>query len=175
MKKEKKKKLVEELSKEITAAKGVVLTSFEGLNSEETAELRKKMRRGKVRYRVVKNTLIKRSLTSDADKGLEPYLQGPVALAICQEDPLKPAKIIKDFIAEHTKMKLMAGMIEGKLMDGKILLAVAALPPREVLLSQVFLRMKSPVYGLVNTLSGVLRKLTGSLQAVKEKKEKDKS
>ena len=48
---------------------------------------------------------------------------------------------------------------------------LASLPPREVLITQILIGMKSPITGFVNTLSGVLRKFVYAVAAIKKAKE----
>jgi large subunit ribosomal protein L10 len=173
MKKQEKTKIIDKLTKELSTARGIVLANFEGLNSSEQADLRKLMRTNKIKFRVVKNTLIKRSFKPESIQGIEPMLKGPVALAISQDDPIAPAKVLKEFLAGHEKIKIRGAFIENKVLSTAETITIAGLPSREVLLSQFIGKLKFPSFVLVCTLSGVLRQFAGVLQAVKEKKEKE--
>ena len=56
-----KLKKVEEISEELSKAKSIFMTDFEGLSVDDMTELRQQFRKAGVKYKIVKNTLAKRS------------------------------------------------------------------------------------------------------------------
>ena len=78
-----KEKQASELSDMISRASFVVFTDFKGLNVAEVTELRVKLRKAKVEYHVVKNTLLKRSINNS---DIEQYLNSPTAIALSYQD-----------------------------------------------------------------------------------------
>ena len=54
------------LETELRAAQSAILVDFKGLNVPQVTELRRQVRAAKGRYRVVKNTLVKRALKGTA-------------------------------------------------------------------------------------------------------------
>ena len=85
---------VESLKEVFDAARSVVLNDFTGLNVEKISALRKLCREAGIEYRVVKNTLAKRSIEGTDAKGLDSHFEGPTALAIGRESENIAAKII---------------------------------------------------------------------------------
>ena len=85
---------VESLAEVFNEAKSVVLNDFTGLDVEKISELRKLCRENGVEYRVVKNTLAKRSLKGTQAEELEAHFVGPTALAIGRDSENVSAKII---------------------------------------------------------------------------------
>ncbi|HEY8416157.1 MAG TPA: 50S ribosomal protein L10, partial [Thermaerobacter sp.] len=93
--------LVEQLTEKLQRAQAVVLTDFRGLNVAATNELRARLRKQGVEYRVVKNTLIRRAAAQAGIEGLDSLLEGPTVVAFGYDDPVVPAReqarFAKDF------------------------------------------------------------------------------
>ena len=95
------------------------------------------MRSG-VEFRVVKNTLARRSIKGTPAEELEQYFDGPTALAISRESENLSAKILVKFAEEYEAApKLKAGVVEGKVIDATEVLALAKLPSKEELMSKL--------------------------------------
>ena len=84
-----------------------------------------------------------------------------------------PAKLLASYAKTKPSFQIKAGFVEGKVLDKQDALALAELPPREVLLAKLAGIMQSPLLGLVVVLQGPLRFFLMALKAVKEKKEQE--
>ena len=168
-----KQSVVSELKGKLSASKGAVLTNYRGLTVAQDTQLRRKLREGGVEYRVVKNTMTRIAAQEIGIEGLDVYLEGPTAIAMCETDPVAPARIISEFIKENKlkSLEVKAGLLEGKVIDADGVKALADLPSREVLLSKALAGMQSPIVGFVNVLQGSLRKFVYALEAVRKQKE----
>ena len=76
-----KEAFVEEFAGKLSEAKGVLLADFSGMDVATATALRNDLRKRNVRYFVVKNTLLRLAARQSGMEALEPYLQGPTALA----------------------------------------------------------------------------------------------
>ena len=173
MKKEEKAVAVAELQEKLSRAKLAIMTECSGLSVNQITELRKQLRGAKAELKVVKNTIAARAVDGTAFIGAKDHFKGPLALTIGYDDPALTAKILRDFIKAEKrdeKMRITVGVLEGKVLQAPQVLAVASLPSREVLLAMLLSAMQGPVRGVVNTLSGVLRKLVGVMVAIQDKK-----
>ncbi len=168
-----KQALVAEMQEKLAGAKGAVLTNYRGLTVAQDTKLRRKLREAGVEYRVVKNTMTRIAATEAGIQGLDVYLEGPTAIAMSTTDPVAPAKVISDFVKENKlqALEVKAGLVEGKVIDAAGVKALASLPPREVLLSQVLAGMQAPISGMVNVLQGTIRNFVYALDAVRRQKE----
>jgi len=146
-----------------------VLTDYRGLDVAEVTELRAKLRDAGVKYKVAKNTLIKRAANELGITDLDKYLEGPTAVAFSAE-PVELAKILVDFAKAHNDLEIKTGLLDKKLVGVEDIKNLAKLPPREVLLAQVVGAMQSPMYGFAGSLSGLLRKFVYALDQIKEQK-----
>ena len=167
-------KKVEEISDSLRQAKGVFLTDFTGLSVEEITQLRREFRKADVSYIVVKNTLAKRSCKEVGLDDMIPYLTGPTGLALANDDPVAPVRVITDFLKQHKNKEnpeIKGAVVEGQMLTAKEAEAMKNIPPRNVLIAQVVGSIAAPLTGLVGGLQGVIRNLVYTLDAVKEKKE----
>ena len=165
-----KKKIVEDLKEKISRAKVMVVSDYLGFTVKEITELRKKLRAEDSELRIVKNTLISRAVVECGFEVLKNYLQGSTAVLLGYRDAVAPLKVLIKHIKESEKGSIRAGIVENKIFDQKELSEIAKLPSREVLLGKVVGGFQAPIFGLVNVLSGPMRKLVYALQAIKEKK-----
>lgn len=163
--------VVAELKEKLEKSRAAVLTDYRGLNVAAMTELRRRMREAGIDYKVVKNTLTRFAVRELGVDELEEFLVGPTAIAFSYEDPVLPAKIIVDFAGEYKKLSIKAALLKDKIIQAEAVRELAQLPPREILLAQVFAGMQAPIAGLANVLSGVPRNLVYVLDAIREQKE----
>ena len=77
---------------------------------------------------------------------------------------------IVDFAADNELFQIKGGFFEDKTIDLVTLDSLAKLPSREVLIAKAVGAIKSPLTGLVMTLSGPVRGLVYTLKAISDKK-----
>lgn len=162
---------VAEIKDKLSTAKSLVITDFRGLNVAQATELRKKLREAGVEYKVVKNTLTTIAAKECGLDDMISLLNGPTAIAFGYNDPVAPAKVISEFAKTNQALEIKGGLLEGKVLDVEGVKALANLPSREELLSQVLRSMQAPIAGLVNVLQGTIRNFVYALDAVRRKKE----
>jgi large subunit ribosomal protein L10 len=171
MHKKTKAALVEDLRKKLTSAQSIFLTDFTGINVKDISELRKSFRESSVEYLVAKNTLIKRAVADTPLDQLEPYLVGPTALVLTEDDGINAAKIITRFAKEHEMFSVKAGMMSEKVVDPGQVKSIASLPSREVILARLLGILNSPITGLVCILNGTVSRAVRVLSRVAETKQ----
>ena len=109
---------VEEISKKIANAQSVIVFDYRGLNAEEVTNLRSDMRKAGVEYVVLKNHIVSRAAhAAGIDDSFHTMLKGPNAFAFGHEDPVAPAKVLKDAIKKYKKCEIMGGIINGTVSD----------------------------------------------------------
>lgn len=173
MKKEEKVTAVAELTEKFGRARLAILTECVGLPVNEVTELRKQLRGAKAEYRIVKNTLAARAAEGTIVAGLKAHLKGPTGVVIGYDDPVLPTKVLKDFIGaekREVKIRMTAGVLEGKILQPAELAAVAKLPKKEVLVAMLLSAMQGPIRGVVYTLSAVLSKFVRVIAAIQDKR-----
>lgn len=121
--------------------------------------------------RVAKNTLTKIAAHGRDITGLDENLVGPTALVFAWEDPAQPAKVVRNFARSSGILSIKSGVMEGEILTAEQIEAIADLPTRDELIAKVVGGVASPIYGLVNVLSGPLRSMAYVLQARKDQLE----
>jgi len=165
-------KKVEELNGIFMKAKSAVLANYQGIEAPELTQLRSHMRSRAVDFRVIKNTLARQAAKNTPFELLDEEFSGPVSLVVSFEDAVAPAKALAEFTKSGaTKSpEVICGVVEGKKISPEQVKALADLPSKEALISQLLATMNGPTTSFVGALGGVLRKLVGTLDAIKEKK-----
>lgn len=167
--KSEKEVLLQELKEKFEGSKVAVFADYRGLNVAEATKLRRRLREAGCEFKVAKNTLTSLATKQIGLEGLDPYLEGPMAIAF-GTDPVAPAKVLSEFIRETKKMEIKAGVLEGKVIDARGVKELAELPPREVLLARVLGGMQAPLYGFAGVLQGTLRSFVYALEAVRKQR-----
>lgn len=162
---------VAELKELLTNSKCAILVDFCGLTVAQDTVLRRKMREAGVNYSVVKNTLLRIAAEEAGIEGLESVLEHNTAIAVAPEDPVAVAKIICEFAKENKALKVKIGVLDGKVISAEEIKALAALPPKEVLIAKMLGSMNAPISGFVNVLQGTIRNVVYALEAVRKQKE----
>ena len=131
-----KKAVVAEISAKVASAQTIVLAEYRGIEVGHLTQLRAKARSGGVYLRVLKNTLARRAVEGTAFSALASEMTGPLIYAI-SEDAVAAAKIMQDFAKSNDKLVIKAGSYAGKPLDKAAVVALANIPTREVLISQL--------------------------------------
>lgn len=161
---------VEELKAMIESAKSIILNDFSGLNVADISELRRQCRESGIEFRVVKNTLARRSFEELGIEGMDTLLEGPTAFAVSAVDEVAPAQVLKKFADEYKLPRFKGGYMAGRILNEKETVRLASLPSHDVLIAQTVSAFQGPIRGLVGVLNANLRDLVGVLDAIKEKK-----
>jgi large subunit ribosomal protein L10 len=152
-----KTQVLKDTGERIRDVQGIYLADFSGMSVEKISLLRKKCREQKVQFKVIKNTLLKLAFHERGITALDPFLEGPTGLVYSSKDSVTPAKILSDFAKEHERPRIKAAVVDGHLFDDKAIARLAALPSREVLLSQVLATFIAPMSQFLAAIDATLR------------------
>lgn len=163
-------KVVEEFTEKFKSAKSLFLADYSGIDVATVTKIRRKCREAKIEYKVLKNRLAKRALNNAGVDALDDHLRGVNTFVIGYDDPVTPARVIKEFNKPKELLKLKVVYFEGRLFEADQASALAELPSREVLLGQVVGLFQAPMTKLAGTLMAPMQKLVGVLNALKDSK-----
>lgn len=161
---------VERLKEKLRESKSLILTDYRGLTVAEITELRRILREVSAEYRVVKNSLTQLAAHELGVEELDPYLEGPTAVAFTSGDPVATAKLLNTFSKKVPVLQVKAGLVEGRILEREEVLAMAELPPREVLVARLMGAMVAPLRGLGGILAGSLRGFVVGLDQIRQKR-----
>lgn len=153
-----KQPVIEEISAHIKDAQSVVLVDYRGLTVEQDTRLRKQLREAGITYKVYKNTMMNFAFKGTDFEPLTPYLEGPSAVAISNEDATAPARVLCNFAKEANKLEIKGGVVEGIAYDAKGIGEIAKIPSREELLSKLLGSLQSPITNMARVLNQLAEK-----------------
>ena len=163
---------IEELRKTFDGAAAIFLADFTGLTVESLTNLRRKCRENGVRIEVVKNTLaVKAAKALELDE-LATHFKGPTAVAVHDADPTSPARVLMDFRKTNEKLAVKLGYVEGRVLNSQEVKALASLPTRDQLLSQVMQVAMAPTQNFVWAIKDTVGRLVRTIDAVRDGMEK---
>ena len=155
---EEKKLVVESLAAKLQSAKAGVLVKYEGIKVSEDTELRTALRKAGVEYSVMKNTLTGRACDIAGYGEMKEYLSGMTAIAISQDDPIAPAKIMKEFADKISCFEIKAGFVDGGILDAAGVESLAMTPSKEVLIGKMMGSLQSSLYSFAYVLQAIIDK-----------------
>jgi large subunit ribosomal protein L10 len=164
---------VSSLKDKIGKAKAFFLTDYRGLTHQQLEQLRKALKKVEGEFLVAKNTLMKLALKQSNNEAIEQLnneLNNPTATLFAFGDEIAAIKALAQFINTVQLPKVKIGIFSGKTATGDDFKKLAALPTREVLLTTLVMRMKSPIYNLHYALNWNLQRLVTVLSNIKGEK-----
>jgi len=156
---------VEALKERLGSAKTAVLTEYRGLAVQQISDLRKQLKGAAAEYKVVKNRLARLAVKDSPLDALGPHLKGPTGLAFTKQDPVAVAKALQTFVRTNPQLQIKLGLVEGKVLQPADLKALADLPSKEQIRSQIVGAVQGPMAQLVSLLQAPLRELVYVLEA----------
>lgn len=155
---EQKQAVVAELTEKLGRAQSGVLVSYTGITVAEDTALRAAMRKAGCEYAVIKNTLIGRACDAAGLSDIKAQLNGMNALALSYDDPVAPAKILKEYADKIESFSIRGGILDGAVVDTKTVEELAEIPPKEVLLARMLGSLQGPLSGLCRALQAIIDK-----------------
>jgi len=155
---EQKQAAVAELADKLGRAASGVLVSYQGITVADDTALRAALRKAGCEYTVIKNTLIGRACDAAGFDAMKEHLTGMNALALSYDDPIAPAKVLKEYADKIETFTIRAGVLEGAVVDSKTVEELATIPPKEVLLARMLGSLQGPLSGLCRALQAVIDK-----------------
>ena len=155
---EQKKAVVESLADKMGRAASGVLVKYEGITVDQDTKLRKALREAGVEYAVIKNTLIGKAADIAGFEGLKSELNGMNALAISFEDPIAPAKILKEYADKIETFEIRGGLLEGKVVNAATVNELADIPNKETLVAKFLGSIQGPLFKFAYVLQAIVDK-----------------
>lgn len=126
---------VAEIADRFRSSSAAVVTEYTGLSVSQLTTLRRALGSG-AKYRVAKNTLIKRAAADAGIEGLDDLFVGSTAIAFIEGEPVDAAKAIKTFAKDNTALVIKGGYMDGRPLTVSEISTLADLESREVLLAK---------------------------------------
>ncbi len=148
-----KASIVSDLSEKLNKSPFVLVTDYQRMNVNHFADLRNRLAAKGAEVHVVKNSFLRRAISDSGLPDVQDQLTGQTAVVTGEKDAAPIAKILKTFAAEFKIAALKIGIIDKAILSTKEVEALAELPSREVLLSQLLGLFMLPATKLVRVLN----------------------
>lgn len=156
--------VVTDVAAQAARSQTLALAEYRGLTVESLNKLRVTARAQGVYLHVLKNTLARRAVAGTPFECAADAMSGPLIYGF-SEDAVAAAKVIADFAKGNDKLVVKAGAYAGKALDANGVKALAAIPSKEVLLSQLAGLLKSPVQRIAAVLAALAQQRDAGAQA----------
>ena len=155
---EQKKQIVADLADQIRNSAAGVLVNYQGITVDNDTKMRKALREAGVKYMVMKNSLTGRACDEVGMGDMKQYLTGMTAIAIGTTDPVAPAKVLKEYAEKVESFQILAGYLDGAVVDAETVNKLADIPSKEVLLAKLLGSIKSPLYNFAYAIQAIIDK-----------------
>jgi large subunit ribosomal protein L10 len=150
---------VEDLKERLGGASAVLLTEYRGLTVQQLSDLRKQLRAVSAEYKVVKNRLARIAISASELSAIGPHFRGPTGMIVSRKDPAAVARTLQTFARTAPALAIKAGYIDGQVVGPDGVKALADLPSRDTLRSQIVGAIQGPLAQLVGLLQAPQREL----------------
>ena len=158
--------VVEEIRTKLSESDAAVLTEYRGLTVHDLAELRGSLRGSGTEYKIFKNTLARRAVAGAGLDDITSLLEGPVAIAFVRGDAAAAAKTLRDFQKVNPALILKGGLLGERIITPADIDALAELPSREVMLTQIAGMFQAPLTKAAGLFQAFTRNLAYGVAAL---------
>ena len=155
------------MAAQVAKSQTLALAEYRGLTVEHMNKLRVDARAKGVYLHVLKNTLARRAVVGTPFECAAEAMSGPLIYGF-SEDAVAAAKVISDFAKGNDKLVVKAGAYAGKALNADGVKALASIPSKEVLLSQLLGLMQSPISRFARVLAALAAKKGGGAEVPAE-------
>ena len=161
--------IVSDLSEKLTRSPFLLVADYQHMKVDQFSELRNRLAPAGAEVRVVKNSFLERAMKSSGFPSVSDQLSGQTAIVLGKDDVAPVAKILKAFAAEFKIAALKIGVVDKSILSKSDVEALADLPSRTVLLSQLLGLLLAPATRLVRVLNEPASSFARLLQAKADK------
>ena len=155
---EQKQAIVADLAEQLKNSPAGVVVNYQGITVDADTKMRKALREAGVKYMVMKNSLTGRACEEVGLGDMKQYLTGMTAIAIGTTDPIAPAKVLKEYAEKVESFQILAGYLDGAVVDAATVNTLADIPSKEVLIAKFLGSIKSPLYSFAYAIQAVIDK-----------------
>ncbi len=164
-----KKQTVEAITEDLKSSGAVYITNYSGMSVKEINNMRGEFFEGDIKYKVYKNTLVKRAMDEVGGyEDLYPHLVEQNGFAFVEEELAAPAKVIKNLFDETEKPKFKAAIIDGDYYGEDELETLAAMKSKSEVIGDIVGLLLAPVSNVVGALQAPGRNIAGALETIAE-------
>ncbi len=165
-----KQKEIQELENLINNNNVFYVTDYRGLTVRQFEDLRNNLRKSEIFIRVAKNRLFLKAWQENQDPAVRKALKNPSAVILSKDDPVMPARLLKEHYKENELPRLKAIIVDGKVYGPEKFEAFANMPSPKELQGIVVGTLAAPITSFVRTLNALPSNLVYAIKAIADKK-----
>ncbi|MHB1136765.1 MAG: 50S ribosomal protein L10 [Coriobacteriia bacterium] len=165
-----KQQQVEEIKERLESSAGVIMADYRGLTVKQMRGLRTALRESGAVVTVYKNSLAQIAIRELELPSMDQFLEGPTVFVFTPEDPVQTAKSLLAFSKENKVFSFKGGLIDGQVVDGEAVKAIASLPSREELIAKLMGTMLNPLRNFMAMANAPVGAFARVVQAVADQK-----
>lgn len=165
---------VAEIADRFRNSSAAVITEYTGLSVSQLSELRRALGSG-AKYRVAKNTLVKRAAEDAGVEGLDHLFLGPTAIAFIEGEPVDAAKALKTFAKDNNALVIKGGYMDGQPISADEVNRLADLESREVLLSKAAGAFKAKLFEAARMFAEPASQVARLSKALEDKRNEEEA
>src|SRR5262249_32550816 len=142
----------------------LLILDLKGLNAIEEFQLRRDLRKKKIKVRALKNTLAKRVFSAMGVGGLSKYLEGPSVAAWGGDGVAELAKEVSAQVKTLKKPAIKGGAVDGVVIGPDQVEDITKLPSREALIARVVALALAPAQRVVSLANAPVGGLMSQLK-----------
>ena len=128
----------------VNASPYLIVIDYTGLTVQQFTELRNRLGASGANCTVAKNTYMRKALAEAGMPDIGSDLTGQMAYIMGDAEVFSAAKVIKNFEKEFKKPEMKVGILGNAILDAEALKAIADIPSREAVLSQLLATILEP-------------------------------
>ncbi len=156
--------VITDVAAQVARSQTLALAEYRGLTVEHLNNLRRQARDKGVYLHVLKNTLARRAVAGTPFEVASESMVGPLIYGF-SEDAVAAAKVLSDFAKGNDKLVVKGGAYAGRVLSAEGVKSLAAIPSKEVLLSQLLGLMQSPISRMARVLAALAEERGGPAPA----------
>lgn len=162
---------VAEIEERVEASAGLYVMSYNGLTVKQAQELRHQLREVGAEMKVYKNNLVRLALKNQNQPAIDEILAGPLAYVFYENEPVEPAKALKEFASKSKGvLEIKGGISEGNAVTAEEVQAIADLPTKDQLLGQIAGLINGFARDIAVCVNGVSSGLARQISQISEQK-----
>ena len=170
-----KTQLVNDIGRMLKDSDFVFFITYKGLAVKDFTAFRDELMKHKAHCHVLKNSLVKKAAEISGMGALASCeLADDTAFVFGRDDAGAVAKVIDEFSKKNEKMTAKSGFMEGGILSGNEVKAIAALPTKEVLQAMLLGVLQATSRNLVSVLNAKVCSIVNVINAYKNKQEEAK-
>ena len=163
--------MLEKVTNQLKESEGVFVIDYRGLSVKEAQELRRALRNANSEMKVYKNNIVNLALEQCNMPNISEQLVGTCAYVFYSQDPVEPAKVIKEQSEKLKKIEWVGGIADGQALSVEQAKAYADLPNREQLMGQIAGLISGFARNIAVGINEIPAGLARSINAASEQKQ----